>query len=179
MDTQKLYLVGAGLAYALPIAVASIILYTSLGLRVVPTESMVTLQTSAVSSVFEVIVGVLYVAFFWIVVASIIAGGIQMSSAQARPILTLFGLPIPQSTPEQGFRTMWTAVMAWLITNALIQSLFPGVSLPSPVSIFLSVSLGVSTIGAVGTIVGGALLIAVDVPLIISVIGVGERLVEI
>ena len=99
MEFSKTLAIAYGLSLVMPIAVASMILYSILGARITLTESVVTLQTSAVSSIFETIVGILYIAFFWIVVASVIAGGIEMASSGARPILELFGLPIPRSSP--------------------------------------------------------------------------------
>ena len=175
MEFSKTLAVTYGLSLVMPIAVASMLLYSVLGARVTITESVVTLQTTAVSSIFEAIVGILYIAFYWIVVASVIAGGIEMASSGARPVLELFGLPVPRSSPEGGFRTMWTAVMAWIIANAIIQSMFPGVTLPSPVSVFLGLStvnaMSITTVGNLGTIIGIAYLLGVDVPIIMHATG--------
>mgnify|MGYP001770769268 FL=1 len=98
---------------------------------------------SAVSSAFGVMVGILWIAFGYFVVASIIAGGIIMAIANAAPILRMFGVPIPtRIREEQGFSVMFSAVLAWAFASALISALFPSVfsALP-PISIIANPTL--------------------------------------
>ena len=159
-----------GLSVGLPVVLGASLVYLVVGLHVFPSSGVLDSLFGAVSNVFATIVGILYIAFFWIVVASVIAGGIEMASAQARPVLEMFGLPLPKATPEGGFRTMWTAVMAWIIANAIIQAMFPGVSLPSPVSIYpVTPKLGL-TVGGVGTIIGVGVAAGIVIPLLLLVL---------
>lgn len=109
------------------------------------------LQAGAVGSVFSALADILYIAFFWLVVMSIIAGGIEMATSGASPILNLFGIPVPRVKPETGFRTMFTAVVAWEIVNILLQTF--GVSFPPPISLFPA-QLTTITVAGIGTLAG-------------------------
>jgi len=152
------------LAFALPIAFASALAwgaYTHMKFL----EMTYTLQ-SGVGSVFQYIVfNILWVAFFWLVIASVIAGGIEMATAGARPILEMFGIPVPRTTPEHGFRTMFTAIVAWELVNAILQSVF-GITPPSPVSA-LAPPIKLTTIGFIGTLTGLGLGAVILTPLVI------------
>jgi len=156
-------MVSEALAFALPIAFASALAwgaYTHMKFL----EMTYTLQSSGVGSVFQYIVfNILWVAFFWLVIASVIAGGIEMATAGARPVLELFGLPVPKTSVETGFRTMFTAIVAWEIVNAILQSVF-GLTPPSPVSALVPKLM---TIGGLGTILGMGLGAVILTPLVI------------
>jgi hypothetical protein len=162
-------MVSEALAFALPIAFASALAWGAythmkfLGLSY-------TLQSSGVGAVFQYIVfNILWVAFFWLVIASIIAGGIEMATAGARPILEMFGIPVPaagkRAGPEAGFRTMFTAIVAWELVNAILQSVF-GITPPSPVSALVP-PIKLTTIGFIGTSLGLSLGAVILTPLII------------
>jgi len=169
-------IVSETLAFALPIAFGSALAwgaYTHLKFL----EMTYTLQGGGVGSVFQYIVfSILWVAFFWLVIASVIAGGIEMATAGARPVLELFGLPVPRTTPEQGFRTMFTAIVAWEIVNAILQSVF-GVTPPSPVSALVP-PIKLTTIGFIGTATGLGLGAVILTPLIIRALA-NEVVIEI
>jgi hypothetical protein len=169
-------IVSETLAFALPIAFGSALAwgaYTHLKFL----EMTYTLQSSGVGSVFQYIVfSILWVAFFWLVIASVIAGGIEMATAGARPVLELFGLPVPRTTPEQGFRTMFTAIVAWEIVNAILQSVF-GVTPPSPVSALVP-PIKLTTIGFIGTVTGLGLGAVILTPLIIRALA-NEVVIEL
>jgi hypothetical protein len=170
---EKAVLASSALAFILPVVFASIIAWSLIN-RITfapPTEDVFTLQTGtgAVGAVFYAIVSILYIAFFWLVIASIIAGGIMMAVGPARPILELFGLPIPKVTPEQGFRTIFSAILAWVIVNTLLA--YFGVTPPSPVSVYLPTIAARLTVGFVGDLVGAALILAINTPLIIYALG--------
>jgi len=127
--------------------------------------------------VFQYIVfSILWVAFFWLVIASVIAGGIEMATAGARPVLEMFGIPVPRTTPEHGFRTMFTAIVAWEIVNAILQSVF-GVTPPSPVSA-LAPPIKLTTIGFIGTVTGLGLGAVILTPLVIRALA-NEVVIEI
>jgi hypothetical protein len=169
-------IVSEALAFALPIAFGSALAwgaYTHLKFL----EMTYTLQSSGVGSVFQYIVfSILWVAFFWLVIASVIAGGIEMATAGARPVLEMFGIPVPKTTPEQGFRTMFTAIVAWEIVNAILQSVF-GVTPPSPVSALVP-PIKLTTIGFIGTVTGLGLGAVILTPLIIRALA-NEVVIEI
>ena len=158
-------MVSEALSFALPIAFGSAIAwgaYSHLKLL----EMSYTLQSSGIGSVFQYIVfSILWVAFFWLVVASVIAGGIEMATAGARPVLEMFGLPIPKTSVEGGFRTMFTAIVAWEIVNVILQSVF-SLTPPSPVSALVP-PITIYSIGFVGTAVGLGLGAVILTPLII------------
>jgi len=159
-------MVSRTLAFALPIAVASAIAwgaYSHLGFL----ELSYTLgSSSGIGSVFQYIVfSILWVAFFWLVIASVIAGGIEMATAGARPVLEMFGIPIPRTSVESGFRTMFTAVVAWELVNAILQSVF-GVTPPSPISALVP-PIQMNTVGFIGSIIGLGIDAVELVPLII------------
>jgi hypothetical protein len=110
------------------------------------------LQTSSpVGSVFQALADILYIAFFWLVIMSIIAGGIEMATAGASGILNVFGIPIPRGTSTGGFRTIFTAIVAWEIVNILLESF--GVSFPPPISL-IPISITSLTISTAGMIIG-------------------------
>lgn len=126
-------------------------LVTMLGLASALTASVIQLhaypqlQTSpsqvygAVGAAFGVIVGILWIAFGYFVVASIIAGGIIMAIANASPILSMFGVPIPgRLSEERGFSTIFSAVLAWAFTNVLLSYLFPTVYSALPPLAFIT-----------------------------------------
>ncbi len=167
---EKAVLVSSALAFVLPVVFASIIVWSIINKAtfISPTENIYTLQTGvgAVGAVFYAIVSILYIAFFWLVIASIIAGGIMMAVGPARPILELFGLPIPRVTPEQGFRTIFSAILAWVIVNTLLA--YFHVVPPRPVSVYLSTTL---TVGFVGDLVGAVTILVINIPLIIYALG--------
>jgi len=169
-------IVSETLAFALPIAFGSALAwgaYTHMKFL----EMTYTLQSSGVGSVFQYIVfNILWVAFFWLVIASVIAGGIEMATAGARPILEMFGIPVPRTTPEHGFRTMFTAIVAWEIVNAILQSVF-GVTPPSPVSALVP-PIKLTTIGFIGTSLGLGLGAVILTPLIIRAL-VNEVVIEL
>jgi len=153
------------LSFALPIAFGSSIAWGAFN-HLKFLEMTYTLQGGGVGAVFQYIVfSILWVAFFWLVIASVIAGGIEMATAQARPILTMFGLPIPNVSVEGGFRTMFTAIVAWELVNAILQSVF-GVTPPSPISA-LAPPIKLMTIGFIGTALGLGLGAVILTPLII------------
>ena len=166
-------MVSRALAFALPIAVGSAIVwgaYNHLGFLELSYTLGSSSSSSGVGSVFQYIVfNILWVAFFWLVIASIIAGGIEMATAGARPVLEMFGLPVPTvgkgARPEAGFRTMFTAIVAWEIVNAILQSVF-GITPPSPISALVP-PIQVDSIGFMGTIVGMVIDAVELVPLII------------
>jgi hypothetical protein len=170
---EKAVLVSSALAFILPVVFASIIIWSFINgaTFIPPTEDIYTLQTGvgAVGAVFYAIVSILYIAFFWLVIASIIAGGIMMAVGPARPILEFFGLPIPKVTPEQGFRTIFSAIMAWVIVNVLLA--YFGVIPPSPVSVYLSTITTGLTVGFVGDLVGAITILVINIPLIIYALG--------
>ena len=169
-------MVSEALAFALPIAFGSALAwgaYTHLKFL----EMTYTLQSSGVGSVFQYIVfSILWVAFFWLVIASVIAGGIEMATAGARPVLEMFGIPVPRTTPEQGFRTMFTAIVAWELVNAILQSVF-GVTPPSPVSALVP-PIKLTTIGFIGTVTGLGLGAVILTPLVIRALA-NEVVIEI
>jgi hypothetical protein len=169
-------IVSETLAFALPIAFGSALAwgaYTHLKFL----EMTYTLQSSGVGSVFQYIVfSILWVAFFWLVIASVIAGGIEMATAGARPVLEMFGIPVPKTTPEQGFRTMFTAIVAWEIVNAILQSVF-GVTPPSPVSALVP-PIKLTTIGFIGTVTGLGLGAVILTPLVIRALA-SEVVIEL
>jgi len=169
-------MVSEALAFALPIAFGSALAWGAYAhLKLL--EMTYTLQSSGVGSVFQYIVfSILWVAFFWLVIASVIAGGIEMATAGARPVLELFGLPVPRTTPEQGFRTMFTAIVAWEIVNAILQSVF-GVTPPSPVSVLVP-PIKLTTIGFIGTVTGLGLGAVILTPLVIRALA-NEVVIEI
>ncbi len=164
-------MVSEALSFALPIAFGSALAwgaYTHMKFL----EMTYTLQSSGVGAVFQYIVfNILWVAFFWLVIASIIAGGIEMATAGARPVLEMFGIPVPAAGrkggygPEAGFRTMFTAIVAWELVNAILQSVF-GVTPPSPVSA-LAPPIKITTIGFIGTATGLGLGAVILTPLVI------------
>ena len=169
-------MVSETLAFALPIAFGSAIAWGAYS-HLKFLEMTYTLQSSGVGSVFQYIVfSILWVAFFWLVVASVIAGGIEMATAGARPVLELFGLPVPRTTPEQGFRTMFTAIVAWEIVNAILQSVF-GVTPPSPVSALVP-PIKLATIGFIGTATGLGLGAVVLTPMILRALA-NEVVIEL
>ena len=165
---EKAVLVSSALAFILPVVFASIIIWSFLNgaTFMPPTEDIYTLQTGvgAVGAVFYAIVSILYIAFFWLVIASIIAGGIMMAVGPARPILEFFGIPIPKVTPEQGFRTIFSAIMAWVIVNVLLA--YFHVIPPAPVSVYLS-TITTPTIGFIGDLIGAVTILVINIPLII------------
>jgi len=168
-------MVSEALAFALPIAFASALAWGAythmkfLGLSYT--------LSSGVGSVFQYIVyNILWVAFFWLVVASVIAGGIEMATAGARPVLEMFGLPIPKSSVEGGFRTMFTAIVAWEIVNVILQSIF-GLTPPSPVSALVS-PLSTYSIGFIGTATGLGLGAVILVPMILRALA-NEVVIEV
>jgi len=170
---EKAVLVSSALAFILPVVFASIIIWSLINKAtfISPTENIYTLQTTgtgAVGAVFYAIVSILYIAFFWLVIASIIAGGIMMAVGPARPILEFFGLPIPRVTPEQGFRTIFSAILAWVIVNTLLA--YFNVVPPSPVSVYLSTT-PTPTVGFVGDLVGAATILVINIPLVIYALG--------
>ena len=169
-------MISEALAFALPIAFGSALAwgaYTHMKFL----EMTYTLQSSGVGSVFQYIVfNILWVAFFWLVIASVIAGGIEMATAGARPVLEMFGIPVPRTTPEHGFRTMFTAIVAWEIVNAILQSVF-GVTPPSPVSALVP-PIKLTTIGFIGTSLGLGLGAVILTPLIIRAL-VNEVVIEL
>jgi len=169
-------MVSEALAFALPIAFGSALAwgaYTHLKFL----EMTYTLQSSGVGSVFQYIVySILWVAFFWLVVASVIAGGIEMATAGARPVLELFGLPIPKSSVEGGFRTMFTAIVAWELVNVILQSVF-GLTPPSPISALVS-PLSTYSIGFIGTATGLGLGAVILVPMILRALA-NEVVIEV
>jgi hypothetical protein len=169
-------MVSEALAFALPIAFGSALVWGAythlkfLGLSY-------TLQSSGVGSVFQYIVfNILWVAFFWLVIASVIAGGIEMATAGARPVFEMFGIPVPRTTPEHGFRIMFTAIVAWELVNAILQSVF-GVTPPSPVSALVS-PIKLTTIGFVGTVMGLGLGAVILTPLAIRALA-NEVVIEL
>jgi len=170
---EKAVLVSSALAFILPVVFASIIIWSFINKAtfISPTENIYTLQTGvgAVGAVFYAIVSILYIAFFWLVIASIIAGGIMMAVGPARPILEFFGLPIPKVTPEQGFRTIFSAILAWVIVNTLLA--YFHVIPPSPVSVYLSTITTGLTVGFVGDFIGAVIILVINIPLIIYALG--------
>ncbi len=170
---EKAVLVSSALAFILPVVFASIIIWSFINKAtfISPTEDIHTLQTGvgAVGAVFYAIVSILYIAFFWLVIASIIAGGIMMAVGPARPILEFFGLPIPKVTPEQGFRTIFSAILAWVIVNTLLA--YFHVIPPSPVSVYLSTITTGLTVGFVGDLIGAVIILVINIPLIIYALG--------
>jgi hypothetical protein len=173
LDTMVM--VSEALAFTLPVAFASVLgwgAYTHLKIL----DLSYTLQSSGVGAVFQYIVfSILWVAFFWLVVASVIAGGMEMATSGARPFLELFGLPIPKSTPEQGFRTMFTAIIAWELVNVILQSVF-GLTPPSPVSAFVPKLM---SIGGLGTILGMGLGAVILVPIMLRAIIPPDVVIEL
>jgi flagellar biosynthesis protein FlhB len=169
-------MVSEALSFALPIAFGSALAwgaYTHLKFL----EMTYTMQSSGVGSVFQYIVfSILWVAFFWLVIASVIAGGIEMATAGARPVLEMFGLPIPKASTETGFRTMFTAIVAWELVNAILQSVF-GVTPPSPVSALMP-PIKLTTIGFIGTAAGLGLGAVILVPLVIQALA-NEVVIEL
>ena len=169
-------MVSEALAFALPIAFGSALAwgaYTHLKFL----EMTYTLQSSGVGSVFQYIVfSILWVAFFWLVVASVIAGGIEMATAGARPVLELFGLPIPKTSVEGGFRTMFTAIVAWELVNVILQSVF-GLTPPSPISALVP-PLSTYSIGFIGTATGLGLGTVILVPMILRALA-NEVVIEV
>ena len=162
-------MVSEALAFALPIAFASALAWGAYN-HMKFLEMTYTLQSSGVGSVFQYIVfNILWVAFFWLVIASVIAGGIEMATAGARPILEMFGIPVPsvgkRGGPEAGFRTMFTAIVAWELVNAILQSVF-GITPPSPVSALVP-PIRLTTIGFIGTATGLGLGAVILTPLVI------------
>ena len=172
LDTMVM--VSEALAFTLPIAFASVLSWGAFNhLRFL--ELSYTLQ-SGVGAVFQYIVfNILWVAFFWLVVASVIAGGMEMATSGARPFLELFGLPIPKSTPEQGFRTMFTAIVAWELVNVILQSVF-GLTPPSPVSAFVP---KIATIGFTGTVLGMGLGAVILIPMLLREIIPPDIVIEL
>ena len=169
-------IVSETLAFVLPVAFASILGWGAFN-HMKFLEMTYTLQSSGVGSVFQYIVfSILWVAFFWLVIASVIAGGIEMATAGARPILEMFGIPVPRTTPEHGFRTMFTAIVAWELVNAILQSVF-GVTPPSPVSA-LAPPIKPTTIGFIGTATGLGLGAVILTPLIIRALA-NEVVIEL
>jgi len=158
-------MVSEALSFALPIAFGSAVAWGAFShLKLL--EMSYTLQSGGIGSVFQYIVfSILWVAFFWLVVASVIAGGIEMATAGARPVLEMFGLPIPKSSVEGGFRTMFTAIVAWEIVNVILQSVF-GLTPPSPVSALVP-PIGLTTIGFIGSALGLSLGVVILIPLIL------------
>ena len=162
-------MVSETLAFMLPVAFGSALAWGALN-HMKFLEITYTLQGGGVGSVFQYIVfNILWVAFFWLVIASVIAGGIEMATAGARPILEMFGIPIPspgkRAGPEAGFRTMFTAIVAWELVNAILQSVF-GVTPPSPISALVP-PIKLMTIGFIGTATGLGLGAVILTPLII------------
>jgi len=162
-------MVSEALSFALPIAFGSALAwgaYTHMKFL----EMTYALQSSGVGAVFQYIVfNILWVAFFWLVIASVIAGGIEMATAGARPVLEMFGIPVPSvgkgGGPWTGFRTMFTAIVAWELVNAILQSVF-GVTPPSPVSALVP-PIRLTTIGFIGTSLGLGLGAVILTPLIV------------
>ncbi len=169
-------MVSEALAFALPIAFASALAWGAYN-HMKFLEMTYTLQSSGVGSVFQYIVyNILWVAFFWLVVASVIAGGIEMATAGARPVLELFGLPIPKTSVEGGFRTMFTAIVAWELVNVILQSVF-GLTPPSPLSALVP-PLSTYSIGFIGTATGLGLGAVILVPMILRALA-NEVIIEI
>jgi len=170
-------MVSETLAFVLPIAFGSALAWGAFN-HMKFLEMTYTLQSSGgVGAVFQYIVfNILWVAFFWLVIASVIAGGIEMATAQARPVLEMFGLPVPKTTVEGGFRTMFTAIVAWELVNAILQSVF-GVTPPSPVSA-LAPPISIYSIGFIGTATGLSLGAVILTPLIIRAL-YSEAVVEL
>ncbi len=163
---DKMVMVSEALAFTLPVAFASILTWGAYA-HMKFLDLSYTLQSSGVGAVFQYIVfNILWVAFFWLVVASVIAGGIEMATSGARPVLEMFGIPVPKSTPEGGFRTMFTAIVAWELVNVILQSVF-GLTPPSPVSAFAPKLM---SIGGLGTILGMGLGAVILVPLMLRAI---------
>jgi hypothetical protein len=173
-------MVSEALAFALPIAFGSALAWGAYA-HLKFLEMTYTLQGSGVGSVFQYIVyNILWVAFFWLVVASVIAGGIEMATAGARPVLEMFGIPVPSTGkrggPEAGFRTMFTAIVAWELVNAILQSVF-GITPPNPVSALVP-PIKLTTIGFIGTVTGLGLGAVILVPLIIRALA-NEVVIEL
>ncbi|MDT7970983.1 MAG: hypothetical protein RQ842_10460 [Vulcanisaeta sp.] len=173
-------MVSEALAFALPIAFGSALAWGAYN-HMKFLEMTYTLQSSGVGAVFQYIVfNILWVAFFWLVIASVIAGGIEMATAGARPILEMFGIPVPsvgkRGGPEVGFRTMFTAIVAWELVNAILQSVF-GITPPSPVSVLVP-PIKLTTIGFIGTATGLGLGAVILVPLVIRALA-NEVVIEL
>jgi len=169
-------MVSEALAFALPIAFGSAIAWGAYS-HLKFLEMTYTLQGGGVGSVFQYIVfSILWVAFFWLVVASVIAGGIEMATAGARPVLELFGLPIPKTSVEGGFRTMFTAIVAWELVNVILQSIF-GLTPPSPISALVP-PLSTYSIGFIGTATGLGLGAVILTPMILRALA-NEVVIEI
>jgi len=158
-------MVSETLAFALPVAFGSALAWGAFN-HMKFLEVSYTLQGGGVGSVFQYIVfNILWVAFFWLVIASVIAGGIEMATAGARPVLEMFGLPVPKTTVEGGFRTMFTAIVAWELVNTILQSVF-GVTPPSPISALMP-PISIYSIGFIGTSLGLGLGAVILTPLVI------------
>jgi hypothetical protein len=171
---DKMVMVSEALAFTLPVAFASILTWGAYA-HMKFLDLSYTLQSSGVGAVFQYIVfNILWVAFFWLVVASVIAGGIEMATSGARPVLEMFGIPVPKSTPEAGFRTMFTAIVAWELVNVILQSVF-GLTPPSPVSAFAQLM----SIGGLGTLLGMGLDAVILVPIMLRAIIPHDIVIEL
>ncbi len=80
---EKAVLVSSALAFILPVIFASIIIWSFINKAtfISPTEDIHTLQTGvgAVGAVFYAIVSILYIAFFWLVIAIIMPPAIMLA----------------------------------------------------------------------------------------------------
>jgi len=125
---------------------------TSAGLSVVLVYSYLTmitrplLQVSPGSigyAVFYPFLSLIWIAFFYIVVASVIASGIELATSGVGRVLTFFGLPIPTTSAQRAFGSMFTAIMAYLIVQNVLSIAFgctaapTGIACPVPTSFLL------------------------------------------